>query len=112
MKPGKAQNDSVSGDAKLSCTRLTVRSVGKFISSGGCGNWSGRIVRALSSTQLPRARVALVASIRDSSLSEPSRRNTLTCWAVNCLPCNSTCWAWMMATPCGDVWRSDCRSQS
>src|SRR3978361_121675 len=30
IKPGKAQKESESGEAKLSCTRLTVRSVGKY----------------------------------------------------------------------------------
>ena len=30
MKSGNAQNDSVSGEAKLSCTRATVRSVGRL----------------------------------------------------------------------------------
>ena len=29
MKPGNCQNDNVSGEAKLSCTRDTVRSVGR-----------------------------------------------------------------------------------
>ena len=42
----QCQNDSVSGEAKLSCTRATVRSVGRLIVVAGSGICSGRITRA------------------------------------------------------------------
>ena len=101
MKSGSAQNDSVSGEAKLSCTRATVRSVGRLI--------GGRRLRHLLGPddarvlQLPGAGAErrLAASMRLSSRSRPSRRNTLTCDAVSRLPCSSTPCAWMIATPCG-----------
>ena len=45
MNAGNAQTENVSGGAKLSCTRATVRSVGRLRVSGGDGNRPGRIVR-------------------------------------------------------------------
>jgi hypothetical protein len=108
MNPGRSQNDNVSGEAKLSWTRDTVKSVGNLINWGGSGNWSGLTLRAFSSNQLPRASVARAASIRDNSLSSLSRRNTLTVSATNCLPRI----AWIMATPCDEACRSDCRSHN
>ena len=58
MKSGNAQNDSVSGEAKLSCTRATVRSVGRLIVAGGSGICSGRMTRASCNCQAPAPSVA------------------------------------------------------
>ena len=42
MKSGSAQTDNVSGEAKLSCTRSTVRSVGRRSRCGGFGEMPRR----------------------------------------------------------------------
>ena len=69
MKLGSAQTDSVSGEAKLSCTRCTVRSVGRAIFCTGPGASSGRRLRASTSSQCPRSSSARLASMRVSSRS-------------------------------------------
>ena len=112
MKSGNAQTLSVSGLAKLSCTRPTVRSVGNAMAPTFSGNLSGNIRWAFSNSHAPRCRTARVASIRASSRSWSSSRNTLTSLAINVLRSSVTVRACRIATPSGSNCRSDCRSHN
>ena len=94
MKSGKVQNDSVSGEAKLSCTRATVRSVGRLDGGRRLRHLLGPDRAGVLQMPCARRQRRLAASMRLSSRSRPSRRNTLTCDAVSRLPCNSTPCAW------------------
>ena len=51
MKSGRAQNDIVSGEAKLSWMRCTVSSVGRFRLAMLSADMSGRVTRTSVSSQ-------------------------------------------------------------
>src|SRR5215472_2628881 len=84
MKPGRSQNDIVSGDAKLSSILRGVRVVARRNSRKACGGSFGNDRMPFSMTQSPLSSLASAASIREVNCVAWLKKNRVTGSRVIC----------------------------